>query len=297
MSIKKSVHNLRDSFHYALLKARVASNNIRLSFTPVFHIEQLDVDEYFERMLRFTRYYSNETGKRCILTFITPASPILRNRLLREGFSLDAYGERILALAKQGIPGLHGHYIRDSNSESVEPMHHAFYDRATIVRQLATEVEWLERHNLLPSSDRYYSGGWWYSDDWLREELASHCFKWDFSLCSCVDHRIPYLAKFEVQLDAPLLIDALASGESIYSALAISAPATRNRPLSLFPQLNKVLSPASRNKSIYFSLYSHDFDLHEAEAKEAIQAMKAANISFFEPADLSLIDMTDTLDA
>ncbi|NQX90313.1 MAG: hypothetical protein HRT77_16840 [Halioglobus sp.] len=77
------------------------------------------------------------------------------------------------------------------------------------------------------------------------------------------------------------------------SAIAVSGIATRNRPMSAFTQLAKVLGIHQLGPK-FLTLYQHDYDLNHSEAILAVKEMKKSGLRFFEPNDVEHAPMANT---
>lgn len=275
MSIKRRLAHLHDRTRLALMGRARAS---RISLVPVFHVEKLYNDAYHEALCSFLKGYRDMTGKRAVITCMTPLSPILAAQMQEVGFSAARYWERIAKAAENGIVGLHGHFLRAPLDQGLQPMHHAFHDLDVIRDQIGRELEALRVHGLVDEDRLIYSAGWWFMTPGLRRVLAEFGFHWDYSLSSSLYNISPGSLAVERQEQSGYA----SSGHQIRSDTAVSGLARAGRP---FQAIGKILAEPSAEvaSTKRLSLYSHDYDLHLTPALQMTERFCKAGFGFHEP--------------
>ncbi|MFK7941669.1 MAG: hypothetical protein AB8B85_01965 [Paracoccaceae bacterium] len=275
MFIKRKLAHLHDCTRLALLRRDRAS---RISLLPVFHVEKLYDDAHHHALCSFLRGYRELTGKRAVITCMTPLSPILAQQMQDAGFSAHRYWDRIAEAAENGIVGLHGHFLRTSLDQGLRPMHYAFHDLDLIRDQIGCELEALRAYGLLEEDRLIYSGGWWFITLGLRNVLAEFGFHWDYSLSSS-----PFnISAGSAEVDSQAEPETASDGHRIRSAIAVSGLARAGRP---FQAIGKILAeaPTVTASETRLSLYSHDYDLHLAPALQMTEHFCQAGFAFHEP--------------
>ena len=252
-----------------------------ISLTPVFHVEKLHIDPFFEELKSFLGEFRELTGVRAVVTCMTPLSPILKSDLQEYGFDANEYWLRIGHLSQHGVVGLHGHFVREINDQRAVPMHCSFFDTAAIKRQLTDELDALWARGLVNEDLLVYSGGWWFMSPEMRKILVQLGFKWDYSISSS-----PYNVSQGSRSLPTVFRDGLREQtnltRSIFSAVAVSSISNANRP---YHSIGKIVAECSQypEGSGAVSLYSHDYDLDRASALAMVRHYLRKGFSFVEP--------------
>jgi len=283
MSIKKRMAHANDLARLAVLERLSPKQAGRISLLPVFHVEKLYNDSYYDSLCQFLQGYRALTGKRAVITCMTPHSPILAQQIKEAGFSVEHYWDRIAQAAENGIVGLHGHFVRAPLEQGLRPMHHAFHDLNLIRDQITCELDALRAHDLVDEQLLIYSGGWWFMTPGLRDILAELGFKWDYSLSSSRFNISPGSAA--IQMKAASGADS-ASGHNAQSAIrsdiAVSGLARGGRP---YQAIGKIMAEvrSGASSTTHVSLYSHDYDLELEPAMQMTDRFCKAGFCFHEP--------------
>lgn len=285
MSIKRRLAHIHDSTRLALMDHLTPKRASRISLLPVFHVEQLYNDTYHETLCTFLKRYRTLTGKRAVITCMTPLSPILAHKMVEVGFPADRYWERIAEAGENGIVGLHGHFVRAAMDRGLRPMHHAYHDLDHIREQIGLELDALRAHGLVNEQRLIYSAGWWFITPGLRDVLADFGFHWDYSLSSSRFNISPGSAAIQRHTDPRTVPCERADHHrehTIRSATAVSGLARAGRP---FQAISKILAEAPPQASYMtrLSLYSHDYDLELLSALQMIERFCLAGFGFHEP--------------
>ncbi|ATI44025.1 hypothetical protein CBW24_17945 (plasmid) [Pacificitalea manganoxidans] len=254
---------------------------------PVFHVEKLYNDAYHKALRSFLKGYRDMTGKRAVITCMTPLSPILAAQMQEASFSTKRYWDRIAEAAENGIVGLHGHFLRTTVDQGLRPMHHAFHDLDVIRGQIGQELDALRLHGHMDEDRMIYSGGWWFMTPGLRGVLSEFGFHWDYSLSSSRYNISPGSIAVERQEQS----GNASGGHQIRSDTAVSGLARPGRP---FQAIGKLLAEPSAEiaSTKRVSLYSHDYDLNLAPALHMIERFCKAGFGFHEPEPKSQWDAT-----
>ncbi len=275
MSIRRRLAHLHNRTRLALMGRARAS---RISLVPVFHVEKLYNDAYHGALCSFLKGYRDMTGKRAVITCMTPLSPILEAQMQEAGFSAERYWARIAEAAENGIVGLHGHFVRAPLENGLRPMHHAFHDLDVICDQIGRELEALRAHGLIENDRLIYSGGWWFITPGFRDVLTDFGFHWDYSLSSSAFNVSPGSAAITARVGS----ERASLSPPIRSATAVSGLARPGRP---YQAIGKILAerPAEASSEQRLSLYSHDYDLSLRPALQMTERFCRAGFSFHEP--------------
>lgn len=286
MSFKATLAHGLDRAQLSFFERARPNDCQNIALTPVFHVEQLFIDRYFENMRRFLHGYRALTQRAAVLTCMTPHSPILAHQLEQSGIAADRYWDRLQTLAEDGIVGLHGHFLRapmkDPKGASVKPMHCAFHDMQAVEEQIALELDALRGRDLVKDDLLIYSAGWWFITPALRRILARKGFGWDYSLSSSIFNISPGSAAIETQVAPSGLRVQTIENRQIRSATAVCGIARKDRP---FKAISKVMAEAKHQggANAVLSLYAHDFDLDPDAALRMTERFCAAGFQFAEP--------------
>ncbi len=282
MSIKSTIAHRLDQTHLAFLGGKAR----RIALTPVFHVEQLFNDTYFQDLRAFLKGYRAITSKRAVVTCMTPHSPILAFQMKQANFGQEQYWERIAEVGEDGIVGLHGHFVRapleNESPISMRPMHYSFHNLKVVDDQIRQELEGLRRYGLVKDELLIYSAGWWFMTPQLRSLLARFGFQWDYSLSSSFFNMSPGSAMVETCVTREGLRSQIIDGHEIRSATAVCGIARRDRP---YNALGKLLAEAHSQggEKVVLSLYAHDFDLNKTAALRMTERFCQAGFHFHEP--------------
>lgn len=283
MSIKKRLAHINDLTRLAVLERLSPRQTSRISLLPVFHVEKLYNDSYHDSLCQFLEGYRALTGKRAVITCMTPHSPILAQQIKETGFSVERYWDRIEQAAENGIVGLHGHFVRAPLEQGLRPMHHAFHNLDLIRDQISCELNALRAHELVNEQLLIYSGGWWFMTPGLRDILAQLGFHWDYSLSSSRFNISPGSAVVQMQATSASGSYSDQNGQQpIRSAIAVSGLARGGRP---YQAISKIMAevPSRTSSTTYVSLYSHDYDLELEAAMQMTKRFCEAGFYFHEP--------------
>lgn len=273
--------NLADELLLQLLIKIKKKDNRSIYLIPVFHVEKLYIDDYFNNLLAFCKSYHSITGVRPVLTCMTPYSPILALSLKKNNFSHEVYWERIQSLKNYGIIGLHGHFVRRIENDIAHPMHSFCFDIETIKKQLEVELNSLIEKKLVEDNNLIYSGGWWFTSNSLRAFLTEIGFEWDFTLSSSQFNISQGSESLDVHEHDGILIQKF-DGKALRSPIAVSSIAAPLRPLSPIIHIIRQYRK-QRDKEITLSLYSHDYDLNLEASLKFVSKMHSLGFKFIEP--------------
>lgn len=294
MSIRRALSKAADGT--ALVGGRMlgAARLKKVALMPVLHVERLHEEKNHVATIEFCAQYKALTGKRLVATIIPPVSEFLKNDLRRAGVSIEAYEEKLKALAEVSIIGHHGHYLRQvvggfASSPGVAPMHSAFFDDSHIQYQLAMESEWLTSHDLMDRREMIYSAGWWFMNPSIQGALHRLGYRYDFSLALTRDaySHSAWLAQRSLPGERGPL--RLSEDGELLGAYAISSVSVPGRPLACARRVLAELfrrGLCERDKNIYFTFYAHDYDLVVRDAVKNIEYLVKMGFEFFEPIDL-----------
>ena len=281
MRIKLAVARFVDKVLMVLFLSKFRLSKKTLMITPVFHVEKLYNDEFYNQLLSFSKKFYELTGSRAVMTCITPCSPLLASEIAESGMGVEEYWNRMMMLSEYSIIGLHGHYINPKGYQKIYPMHASFRDDEVIKKQIHEEVGELKRRGLISEGGNIYSGGWWFTSEALREFLSSLGFVWDYSISSSRFNKITGGAGISYSHVSPCLASTY-DGRKLYSPLAVSGISQKGRPFSC---VSKVILQMRRRKEkeVLISLYSHDYDLDKQSALQMVARLYNQGVKFVEP--------------
>ncbi|MBD7988323.1 hypothetical protein H9645_09815 [Luteimonas sp. Sa2BVA3] len=252
-----------------------------VGFVPVLHVERLQDDDSFARVLEFCRTYEVMTSRRAISTVITPLAPILANELLSVGFSHQAYMGRIAAVAEHSDIGLHGHFLR-CPVESRRPVHNYWSDSGLVAKQMREESSWLETHGLMRT--RVYSGGWWHLNRSVVAALVANGFEFDFTP-SVGRYNDSPTARFHRRGSPNPALFEMAPG--LHGAWAVSGICGSPRISAVPRRTLAAFGGGVRGAGRVVTLYSHDWDMDVPSAVRTLQDLQSHGAHFLSLGELA----------
>jgi len=263
----------------SLLPRRVYAG---LSIMPALHVERLHIANVFAELEQFCCQYQELTGKKALLTVITPRSPLLSRALADCGVSQDQYAGYIRQLASRADIGLHGHYLRGSEMGS-GPCHCYWADRSTVQQQLKDEFRWLSDRNLLTVPA--YAGGWWYLDGAVVSALEEAGIKYDFTMSARPYSQSTFARRMMRANNRPGQVTRMSEKLTGLWALQGLESASVSNSAWRFIAAAQTAALAKNGRTL-FTLYGHDWDLNCRAAIASLSWCRDRGIRFFECADL-----------
>ena len=253
----------------------------RVRLLPLLHVERLHEKANLEAALKLSEGYRRISGKRALMTVITPLSPHLGERLAEAEVSEEAYAGFVKELGEIADVGLHGHYYR-AGRRAGGPCHAQWSERALIFDQARREWAWLHERGLL--SAPAYSAGWWFLDDTVTAAVEAAGARLDFSLCAG-----PYQmsTKSRELLKAGVRPGTLTPlGPDLTGVWTLQALPARSVSEGALRFVDAALS-APAGEARYFGLYAHDYDLNPEMALETLEWCAGRGFGFFDCGDLA----------
>lgn len=256
----------------------------RTCFLPVLHVEHLDEDAHLDAVIAYARGYRELTGRRILATCMTPLSPLVKARLDRTGVNPQDYTARMRLVAEHADIGLHGHFLRSTDTHDERPFHASFFDLTPIRAQIAAERDFLLAEGLMQRDQMSYSAGWWFMVPALRAVLPELGFRYDFSLSTSPENFSYSTLRADMRSGRVIAEDH--GAHRLFSAVALSSTGKRGR-MPYYVPLVKIGALSWRQPADRFiTLYSHDYDLRLADSLAGIRDLKRRGFGFFEPAEL-----------
>lgn len=138
------------------------------------HTEVMYEDGTYAALLKFAGDFNALTGKKITVCISTPVCPLVRQGLVENGLSENAFRERVLNMAGHADIGYHGHYYPEGTT-TFDHMRRADYDKDLVVGQIAREMEWFKNIGISPKT---YIAGCWF----MMKEMVVELERWGIAV-------------------------------------------------------------------------------------------------------------------
>ncbi|MFH1996797.1 MAG: hypothetical protein ABIJ27_07400 [Candidatus Omnitrophota bacterium] len=219
------------------------------------HCEKLYDGAIYAKLLRFSNFYRELTGRKLIVCAHSPRNPVTSYVMRLIGFSDEEYRRRLEALGEFCDIGYHGHFYRGKKDGEFAVINGNSPHADIAVEQINKEFDWFHANGFYP---RKYIAGWWYLHPEIIRALESKGIELDFSIrrSGTDTFGMSYLPDYK----RPPLGEAfiLPPSKKVVEVQTVFGPTSH--PYRIGKLLADPMS-YGRGKRIYFVFAIHDWDL------------------------------------